>query len=181
MAAQGDASHRLVRGAGARGHRGIGADTALYAINAATGSRGFSGTVIVLPDPGFDLGSPALDGMGRIYVGTMEGVPYCLRQDDGGFIWRFDAEGDCTSPALDGAGRVYGGSADLPVRARRADRRAPLVPHVRGDILLPGGGGAGRFRPRVRLRREHGLETVRGSCKRRVTCGESTLPDYDTP
>ena len=92
----------------------IGADTALYAINAATGSGGFSGTVKWSYETrGLILGSPALDGMGRIYVGTMEGALYCLRQDDGGFIWRFDAEGGLySSPALDGAGRVYVGSVD---------------------------------------------------------------------
>ena len=61
------------------------------------------------------LGSPALDGAGRIYVGTMEGALYCLRQDDGEFIWRFDAEGGLfSSPALDGAGRVYVASVTLP-------------------------------------------------------------------
>ena len=53
----------------------IGADTALYAINAATGSGGFSGTVKWSYETrGLILGSPALDGMGRIYVGTMEGA-----------------------------------------------------------------------------------------------------------
>lgn len=92
----------------------IGADTALYAINAATGSGGFSGTVKWSYETrGLILGSPALDGAGRIYVGTMEGALYCLRQDDGGFIWRFDAEGGLySSPALDGGGRVYVGSVD---------------------------------------------------------------------
>ena len=45
-------------------------------------------------------------------MGTMEGALYCLRQDDGGFIWRFDAEGGLYSSALDGGGRVYVGSVD---------------------------------------------------------------------
>lgn len=38
---------------------------------------------------------------------------YCLRQSDGSFVWRFDAEGGIySSPALDGAGRLYVGSVD---------------------------------------------------------------------
>ena len=33
----------------------------------------------------------------------MEGAMYCLRQSDGSFLWRFDAEGGIyASPALDG-------------------------------------------------------------------------------
>ena len=92
----------------------IGADTALYALNAATGSGGFSGTIKWSYETrGLILGSPALDGVGRIYVGTMEGALYCLRQSDGEFLWRFDAEGGLySSPALDGQGRVYVGSVD---------------------------------------------------------------------
>ena len=151
----------------------IGADTALYAINAATGSGGFSGTVKWSYETrGLILGSPALDGAGRIYVGTMEGALYCLRQDDGEFIWRFDAEGGLYSSP--GVGRRRKGIRRkrglVPLRARRPDRRAPLeVPHVRGDILLPGGVRAGsHVGARVRLRREHGLEAVRGESQRRV-------------
>jgi outer membrane protein assembly factor BamB len=59
------------------------------------------------------MGSPALDDEGRIFIGTMEGAMYCLRQSDGSFVWRFDAEGGIyASPALDGNGRLYVGSVD---------------------------------------------------------------------
>ena len=92
----------------------IGADTALYALNAATGSGGFSGTVKwAYETRGLIMGSPALDRDGRIFVGSMDGSLYALRQSDGGFIWQFDAEGGLySSPALDGEGRLYVGSVD---------------------------------------------------------------------
>jgi len=97
----------------------IGADTALYAVNAATGSGGFSGTVKwAYETRGRILASPALDGLGRIYVGTMEGSMYCLNQTNGEQIWRFDAEGGLySSPSLDGHGRLFVGSVDSYVYA----------------------------------------------------------------
>ena len=87
----------------------IGADTALYALNAASGSGGFSGTVKwAYETRGLIMGSPALDDHGQVFVGTMQGAMYSLRQEDGGFLWRFDAEGGLySSPALDGNGRLY--------------------------------------------------------------------------
>ena len=92
----------------------IGADSSLYALNAASGAGGFSGTVKwAYETRGLILGSPALDAQGRIFIGTMEGAVYCLTQTDGSFVWRFDAEGGVySSPALDGEGTLYVGSVD---------------------------------------------------------------------
>mmetsp|Transcript_5713 Transcript_5713/g.23597 ORF Transcript_5713/g.23597 Transcript_5713/m.23597 type:complete len:687 (+) Transcript_5713:198-2258(+) len=177
MAAQGDASHRLVRGAGARGHRvhrrGHGAvrDQRRHRFRRLLGHR-----QVVIRDPGFDPRLPRArwrgadirghDGGRAVLLETGRRRVYLAIRRRGGPVL-FPRVGRRRSPVRRKRGL-------LPVRARRANRRAPLeVPHVRGDILLPGGGGAGRRRPRVRLRREHGLETVRGSGKRRVTRVES--------
>ena len=92
----------------------VGADTALVALNAATGSGGFAGTVKWSYETrGLVLASPALDDLGRIYVGSMDGSMYALVRENGAYLWRFDAEGGLySSPALDGRGRLYVGSVD---------------------------------------------------------------------
>ena len=77
----------------------VGADTALVALNAATGSGGFAGTVKWSYETrGLVLASPALDDLGRIYVGSMDGSMYALVRENGAYLWRFDAEGGSTPP-----------------------------------------------------------------------------------
>ena len=152
----------------------IGADTALYALNAATGSGGFSGTVKwAYETRGLIMGSPALDRDGRIFVGSMDGSlsrPPTIRRRIHLAIRRRGRA--LLQPCARRRGRLYVGSVDSYLYA--LDSATGRLAWINRTAAASTGSSPARRRPgrtrgwRARLRRMHGLELY--AVRQRTVC-----------